>query len=123
MFLESAPTLFLHNEFDSSGLLLPTVKLQIPEMDQLPQYPYEISTVGTSSDPPPAIYTMVATMAGKAGKAGMAGKAGKAGNSYIFNPFALSGWNLVLFSVHSRFPIYVCIISLSSGTVQFYETF
>jgi len=49
-------------------------------------------------------YIMVATMAGKAGKAGMAGKAGKAGNSYIFNPFALSGWNLVLFSVHSRFP-------------------
>ena len=42
---------------------------------------------------------MVATVAGKAGKAGMAGKAGKAGNSYVFNPFALSGWNLVLFSV------------------------
>ena len=52
-------------------------------------------------------------MAGKAGKAGMAGKAGKAGNSYIFNPFALSGWNLVLFFDHSPFPIYVCFISPS----------
>ena len=39
-------------------VLLPTVKLQITEVHQFPQYPYEISTVGTSSDPPPAIYTL-----------------------------------------------------------------
>ena len=64
---------------------------------------------------------MVATMAGKAGKAGMAGKAGKAGNSYIFNPLALSGWNLVLISVHSRFPIYVCLISLSPVQITLHE--
>ena len=61
---------------------------------------------------------MVATMAGKAG---MAGKVGKAGNSYIFNPFALSGWNLVLFSAHSRFPIYVCFISPSPVQITLHE--
>ena len=64
---------------------------------------------------------MVATMAGKAGKAGMAGKAGKAGNSYIFNPLARSDWNLVLISIHSRFPIYVCLISLSPVQITLHE--
>ena len=59
---------------------------------------------------------MVATMAGKAGKAGMAGKAGKAGNSYIFNPFALSGWNFLLFSVLSGFRF--MYVSFPSSPVQ-----